>query len=190
MNKYLKKELIKNAFYIGLILLFAAFCTNYIYYKFQNTRNVDYNSKSLDVVYHDNGDKITIDKVTPMTDSVGLSTKGYNLSIKNNLTVPVEYKIRVVDDKELNEKDKDILIPKEDIRISIKDGKSSNKIYNLNELENGILVESEINALGEKDIVIRVWVNKDSVLSVGNEMKYHGIIQVIENDSIAITKVK
>ena len=104
------------------------FCTNYIYYKFQTTRDVDYNSKSLDVVFHDNGDKIKIDKATPMTDSVGLSSKGYNLSLKNNLTVPVDYKIRILDDKELNDKELENLIPKEDIRISIKEGKNTNKI--------------------------------------------------------------
>ena len=105
MNKRLRKEVIKNAIYIGLILLFAAMSTYYIYNRFQTTRDVDYNSKSLDIVYHDSGDKITINKVTPMTDSVGLSTKGYNLSIKNNLTVPVEYKIKIVDDKELTIKE-------------------------------------------------------------------------------------
>ena len=120
MNKRLRKEVIKNVIYIGLILLFAAMSTYYIYNRFQTTRDVDYNSKSLDIVYHDSGDKITINKVTPMTDSVGLSTKGYNLSIKNNLTVPVEYKIKIVDDKELNEIDKDNLISKDNIRISIK----------------------------------------------------------------------
>ena len=162
MNKYLKKELIKNTIYVGLILLFAAAATFYIYNRFQTTRDVDYNSKSLDVVFHDSGDKITINKVTPMTDSVGLSTKGYNLSIKNNLTVPVEYKIKIVDDIELNEIDKDHLISKDNIRISIKEGKNNNKIYNLNELENGILLETEANALEKIDLVIRAWVNKDS----------------------------
>ena len=188
MNKRLRKEVIKNSIYIGLILLFAAMSTYYIYNRFQTTRDVDYNSESLDIVYHDSGDKITINKVTPMTDSVGLSTKGYNLSIKNNLTVPVEYKIKIVDDKELNAIDKDNLISKDNIRISIKEGKSNNKIYNLNELEKGILLESEVGAIKKVDLVIRTWVNKDSTLQPGSDLKYHGIIQVIENDSIAITK--
>ena len=124
MNNHLKKEIIKNTFIVGIILLFASISTYFIYNKFQTTRNVDYNSKSLDIVYHDNGNKITIDKVTPMTDSVGLSSKSYNLSIKNNLTVPVDYKVRVLDDSELDIEDEDNLIPKEDIRISIKEGKN------------------------------------------------------------------
>ena len=188
MNKYLRKELIKNTIFVGLILLFAAVSTFYIYNRFQTTRDVDYNSKSLDIVYHDNGDKITLDKVTPMTDSVGLSTKGYNISIKNNLTIPVDYKIKIVDDKELNEIDKDNLISKDNIRISIKEGKNNNKIYNLNELENGILLGSKVGAVDNVNLVVRIWVNKDSTLQQGTALNYHGIIQVIENDSIAITK--
>ena len=36
MNKYLRKELIKNAIYIGLILLFATIATFYIMWKFWN----------------------------------------------------------------------------------------------------------------------------------------------------------
>lgn len=188
MNKYLRKEIIKNTIYIGLILIFAAFATYKIYNKFQTTRDVDYTSKSLDVVYHDNGDKITIEKVTPMTDSVGLSSKGYNLSLKNNLTVPVEYKIKIVDDKEANEIDKETLVPKDDIKISIKEGKSTNKIYNLNDLEKGILLESKVPAISTIDIVVRVWINKDSTIQPGSDLKYHGIIQVIEDGSIAKTK--
>lgn len=190
MNNHLKKEIIKNTFIVGIILLFASISTYFIYNKFQTTRNVDYNSKSLDIVYHDNGNKITIDKVTPMTDSVGLSSKSYNLTIKNNLTVPVDYKVRILDDAELDIEDEENLIPKEDIRISIKEGKNQNKIYNLNELEKGILLDSSIDALDTNEIYIRVWVNKDSTLVSGSNLKYHGIIQVIENDVVASTREK
>ena len=78
-----KREIIKN--------------TIHIYYKFQGNRNIDFSSESLDVVYHEtSGDKLTISKVTPVTDSVGLSSsKAYNISIKNNLTERVNYKIRI-----------------------------------------------------------------------------------------------
>ena len=185
----LKKEIIKNTFYVGLILCFAAFCTFFIYRKFQTNRDVDFSSKSLDVVFHDNGDKISIDKVIPMTDSVGLSTKGHSLSVKNNLTIPVKYRIKIIDDAELNiEEDPENIIPKDDIRISVKEGKKSIKIYNLNELEKGVLLDSDVNALETERIIIRAWINKDSQLQNGSDMKYHGIIQVIEDGSVAINK--
>lgn len=178
MNR-LKKEIIKNVFYVGLILVFASVCTYFIYNKFQNTRDVDFSSKSLDVVYHDSGDKISINKVIPMTDSVGLSTNAYSLSIKNNLTVGVKYSIVIMNDIDyISETDK--LIPSEDIRISVKDGKKPTEIYNLNELENGVLLKTEIPALAKNDISIRLWVNIDSDLSNISDMKYYGVIKVVE----------
>lgn len=184
MNR-LKIEIIKNTFIVGVILLFAAICTYFIYNKFQTNRDVNFSSKSMDIIYHDNGNKITINKVIPMTDSVGLSTNGYSLSIKNNLTIPVKYKVKIIDDAELNiEEDYEKLIPKEDIRISIKEGKNNNKIYNLVELEKGILLDSELKALDSKNITVRVWIKKDSSLPSGSDMKYHGIIQIIEDTSI------
>ena len=75
-----KKEIIKNTVYITFILLIAVVSTYFIYNKFQKTRTVDFNSASLDVSYHEaSGDRISINKVTPVTDSVGLSSKAYTI---------------------------------------------------------------------------------------------------------------
>ncbi len=58
-----KKEIIKSAIYIALTLLLAIILTYFIYNKFQVKRNIDFNSDSLDVTYHEStGDKITINK--------------------------------------------------------------------------------------------------------------------------------
>lgn len=193
MYKYKrKKELIKNVVYIFIILTIAIVSTYYIYYKFQGDRVVDFNSESLDVTYHETaGDKLTISRVTPVTDSVGLSSKSYMISIKNNLTEKVGYKIKIVDDLEkiVDDQCEEELIPKEDIRISVKVNKKLNKIYNLSELEEGILLDDIIDALGENNISIRLWIRQDSTMPVGSHMHYHGIVQVIEeNDSLAINK--
>ena len=188
----MKKELIKNGIKITLILLFAIVATIYIYNKFENEGNIDYSSDSLDVVYKEKiGDKIDITKVTPVTDSVGLSSKAHTLTIKNNLTVGVKYKIKIVDNKEkiLEDECGNSSMPKEDIRISVKINNKPNKIYNLVELEDGILVDGKIDALKSNNIIIRTWINKDSLLPTGSTMHYHGIIQVIEEDNIlAINK--
>lgn len=173
----LRKEIIKNVIYVGIILLVACFFTYKIYNKFQTNRDVDYNSESLDIVYHDQGDKISITKPIPMTDSVGLSTNGYSISIKNNLTINAYYKIIIEDDPEYSELN---TIPKEDIRISIKINKENNKIYNYNEIEDGLILESELEALKKDDITIRMWINKDSTLPTNTDLQYHGIIKVSE----------
>lgn len=186
-----KREIIKNTIFMAFILILAIIPTHYIYYKFQGNRNIDFSSESLDVTYHEaSGDKLTISKVTPVTDSVGLSSsKAYNITIKNNLTERVNYKIRILQDVEtiIEDECEEYLIPEEDIRISIKVNKKENKIYDLSELEDGLLLENTIEALKSNNIAIRLWVNQDSTLPRGAFLHYHGIIQVVEDDfSIAI----
>lgn len=179
-----KREIIKNVVYISFILLLAVVSTYIIYNKFQETRNTDVSSGSLDIVYHEeSGDKLTIKKVTPVTDSVGLSSKSYSISITNNLTEDVNYVIKVSDDLEIIEEDEcqEFLIPKDDIRISVKANRNDNEIYNLNELEDGVLFNGQINALDTDNISIRVWVRQDSTLQRGAHMHYHGKIKIIEN---------
>lgn len=186
-----RKEFIKNTVYITFILLLAVISTYFIYNKFQNNRNIDFNSDSLDVTYHEaSGDKITIDKITPVTDSVGLSSKAYTITVKNNLTENVRYKVKILDNNEKNEEyDKESLIPKEDIRISVKADKDDTEIYNLDELEDGVLLDNEVEALDTNNISIRVWIKQDSKLPAGSEMYYNGVIQLVEeNSSVAINK--
>lgn len=188
-TKIRKKELIKTGIYVFFILGLALFSTYYIYNKFQGDRNIDFNSESLDVTYHEaTGDKLTLNKVTPVTDSVGLSSKAYLITIKNNLTEKVDYKLRVLDDLKTIEEDncKDNIIPEEDIRISIKANKTT-KIYSLDEIEDNTLLVDTMNALETKNIAIRVWIKQDSILPSGSNMHYHGLMQIVEeNNSIAI----
>ena len=182
-----KKEIIKNVVYLSLIFIIAIVSTYYIYNEFQENRNTDFNSDSLVVTYHESTrDKITIKKVIPVTDSVGLSSKAYNISIKNNLTEKVSYKVQILDDLEAIKEDEceDNLLEKEDIHISVKKDKNENKIYTLSDLEDGVLFSDYINALDTDNISIRIWVSKDSSLPYGAFMHYHGIIQIVESDGI------
>lgn len=184
-----RREIIKNTIYIFFILLLAVVSTYYIYNKFQGARNIDFNSESLDVTYHEKtGDKLTLNKVIPVTDSVGLSSKAYLISIKNNLTEKVNYKLKIVDDLEQIEEDQceGNLITKDNIRISIKENRKNNKIYTLSELEDGLLLDDEIGALEKKNLAIRIWINQDSALPMNAKMHYHGIMQIVEDDKVAV----
>ena len=187
-----KKEVMKNVIYIGIILLIAIISTYKIYYKFQDDRNVNFNSDSFVITFHEKtGDKVNITKVTPVTDSVGLSSNSYSFSIKNNLTEKAHFEVRLVDDLESVTDDNciDKLISKENIKVSIKNGKKDNKIYNLNELEDGVLLSDKISAVEEREISVRVWVDKNSSLPIGSDMHYHGTIKVLEdNGSVAMNK--
>ena len=182
-----KKEIIKSCVYTFFILGLAVVSTYFIYNKFQGVRSVDVTSESIDVTFHETtGDKVGLYKVTPVTDSVGMSSKSYNISIKNNLTENVSYSIKLVDDLEKIVEDgcEDKLIPKSDIRVSVKVKKKENVIYTLNDIENGILLDDEVLALDEANISIRLWVRHDSTLPNGSRMHYHGILQVAEGNNI------
>ena len=178
-----RRETIKNVVYISLILLVAIVSTYLIYDKFVDERKIDSSSEMLEVTYRDNsGNKIAITKVTPLTDSVGLSTTNYGLTLSNNLTEEVNYKIIVKDDIEtiLEDHCEEYQISKENIRISVKVGKNENKIYTLSELVDGVLLEDKIKALDKEEISIRVWVSQNSTLPLGSNIHYHGIVDVID----------
>ena len=182
----MKKLIVKNVIIIGIIILVACFFTYKIYNRFHKERSVDYTSSSLDITFHDkSGEKISITKVTPLSDNLGLSGKPYDFSIKNNLTEPVKVTIKLVDDNETIEKDNCIesSIPKEYIKVSIKENNGKNEVYTMSELTDNILLETEIKALDEQNYTVRVWVASE-IETTNFDLHYHGKIQIIENDSI------
>lgn len=190
-----RRETIRNVVYISLILLVAIVSTYLIYDKFVDERKIDSSSEMLEVTYRDNsGNKIAITKVTPLTDSVGLSTTNYGLTLSNNLTEEVNYKIIVKDDIEtiLEDHCEEYQISKDDIRISVKVGKNENKIYTLSELVYGVLLEDKIKALDKEEISIRVWVSQNSTLPLGSNIHYHGIVDVIDYipDDVVVSSEK
>ena len=179
-----RKQRIKSAIIICFILGLAVFATYHIYYKFQNERSIDYSSESLDITFHEEtGDKVTLSRVTPVTDSVGLASQSYTFTIKNNMTIPVNYTVKLVDDLEMVFEDgcSEYQMPKDIIRVAIKDNKKTG-IYNLEELNEGILVQTKIKPLKEEEYTIRVWTKQDTTLQAGAVRHYHGKIQIVEDD--------
>lgn len=186
-----RKFIMKNIIIMSFILLLAVFATYHIYYKFQEERNIDYSSDSLDVTFHEkSGDKIDITKLTPVTDAIGLSSNAYALSIKNNLTEPVSYKLKILDDIDgiINDSCGQQQIPKELIKVAIKETNAKIKILNLSEIENNIIETDTLAALGEKKYTIRVWITNEQAVTVNPNLHYHGIIQVLENDTSLAAK--
>lgn len=179
-----KKTLIKNVTYIIAILALAIIATYNIYYHFIGATDIDYSSESLDITFHEkNGAKVTITKAVPVSDSVGLSSPAYTFTIKNNLTEPVDYQIKLTEDLDAVLKDlcAETQLPKELLRVSIKSGKEKNIIFTVSDLEGGILEIGTMQALEEKDFSVRLWLNNSETVNIINDSHYHGIIQVVEN---------
>lgn len=180
-----RKERLKSALIICFILAIAIFATHHIYYKFQNERNTDYSSESLDITFHEEtGDKVALTRVTPVTDAVGLSSQSYTFTIKNNMTIPVDYTIKLVDDLEMVFEDNcgEIEMPKDIIRVAIK-SEEKTEIYTLSELEDGVLETDKIKPLNEEEYTIRVWTTQNTTLQAGSTRHYHGKIQIVEDEN-------
>lgn len=180
-----RKERLKSALIICFILAIAIFATHHIYYKFQNERNTDYSSESLDITFHEEtGDKVTLTRVTPVTDAVGLSSQSYTFTIKNNMTIPVDYTIKLVDDLETVFEDNcgEIEMPKDTIRVAIK-SEEKTEIYTLSELEDGVLEIDKIKPLDKEEYTIRVWTTQNTTLQAGSTRHYHGKIQIVEDEN-------
>ena len=186
-----KRYFFRNGLLMGIIILLAVFSTYIIYNMFNKERHVNYISKSLDIVFHEKtGAQINITKITPVVDAVGLSSKGYSFTVTNNLTIPITFKIKLVDDKKQIKLDncKEDIIPKDNIKLSInaKNNKDS-EIQTIDMIEDNIVGEYTLPALASYDYTIRVWIKNDTELVSGSKKHYHGLIQIAElDDSIAI----
>ena len=155
MLKYRKKEILIIIF----ILSFALVATYYIYYKFKDSRDLKYDSDTLDVIYHEkSGDKVDITKITPVTDSVGLSSKTYSFTIKNNTNTSLRYSISILDDMDevISDQCEDKQIPKNLIRLSIHGEGEQNNIYTLSDLVNGKVLSRIIKANQEKEYTMKM----------------------------------
>lgn len=179
MFKYRKKELVIITFLLALVLV----STYFIYYKFKNSTDIKYDSDTLDVTFHgDKGDRVDFYKVTPVTDSVGLSSKEYSFTIKNNTNKTLEYSINIVDNNEFIQEDycKDTQIPKNIIKFSIRNEKEDNSIYALNNLINGNVLTRKIKPRDKEKYTMRFWTTRDTNISTGTKLHYHGIIEVVD----------
>ena len=92
-------------------------------------------------------------------------------------------------DKILAQNCEGITIPKDEIKVSIKEENEETKIYKLSEIEEtGILISTKAKALEEKKFIIKIWVSNETTLPSGSIHHYHGLIQVIENDTTLAIK--
>ena len=180
----MKRELIKNGFIVGIIVLFACIATHTIYYRFHEKSSVDYSSKSLEVVFHEeDGNKITLDKAVPLTDNLGLASNSYTFTVTNNLTEDVPIKIKLVKDKIAYEEDKCKEIPEKFLKVSIKENGKKNVMHLVTELEDEVVLNTNIKALKQNNYTVRIWTTQDFD-STDNNLHYHGELQVVENDNI------
>ena len=177
--KYRKREVLMVIF----IFLFAIITTKYIYDKFNGSSNVDYNTDTLDVTFHEkSGADVNILKVTPVTDSVGLSSKAYKFTIKNNTNSSIKYSINLKQNDELIKKDNclESQIPTNIVRFSIHKNDEKNNIYTVSDLVNGHILSRIIKANKSEEYTMRFWTVNNNAIPTGAKLHYHSTIDVVD----------
>lgn len=180
-KKLQRKMMIKSGIFIFVILLFACISTYSIYNRFKDTRDEILSSESLEVAFHNKeGNNVSLTKVNPVTDAVGLSSKSYTFTIKNNTNKKVRYVIKIKEDKAtIEEDDCEGVIPFNIIKTGIHSEGEVSNIYNLDDLEDGIIVNRIIGAKKEINYTVRFWISQNS-LAISNNFHFHGMLEVEE----------
>lgn len=185
--KLRKKEIVVIAF----IFIFALVATYKIYYKFESSRSVKYNTKTIDTTFHEKtGSEVNLTKLTPVTDAVGLTSHAYTFTIKNNTTTNLKYSITIEDNEEkiLEDECLEYQIPHNLIKFSIHKKGEKNNIYTLSNLVNGEVLTRIIKAGQEEEYTMRFWISGES-LQTGAKLHYHGNIKVNDlGTQVAISK--
>ena len=181
-RKAMNKMLIKTTIFIAIIIGLALFSTYKIYNKYVGQRDKIKNSPSLEVTYHGkNGETVDFTKIKPVTDSVGLSSSPYKITIKNNTTKKVKYRIVLKQNKDKYTEHEcgEYKIPENIIKLGIhKKGKVSD-ISTLDDLEDDILDKGTIGPQDSIDYTIRFWISQNNLIQDA-DMHYHGIIEIEE----------
>ena len=180
-KKLQRKMMIKSGVFIFVILLFACISAYSIYNRFKDTRDEILSSESLEVAFHNKeGNNVSLTKVNPVTDAVGLSSKSYTFTIKNNTNKKVRYVIKIKEDKAtIEEDDCEGVIPFNIIKTGIHSEGEVSNIYNLDDLEDGIIVNRIIGAKKEINYTVRFWISQNS-LAISNNFHFHGMLEVEE----------
>ncbi len=178
-----KKEMKKNFIFITFILILATVSTYLIYTNVKEERDKILKMKSLEVTYHEKtGNKVTITKLTPVTDYVGLASTPYTFTIKNNTNSWVKYKVKLVKDNDTikEEECSDTLIPLNLIKVGIHEKGEVSKIYNLDDIEKNIIAVGTIAPRQSETYTVRVWVS-GNIIATDKNLHYHGLIKIEEN---------
>jgi len=180
---YYRKQMIKSGIIIAFILGFALVATHFIYYRFKDTRDQVSVSSSLEVTFHEKaGDKVSLLKVAPVSDSVGQSSHAYTFTIKNNLDRPVLYSVKLVKDLETMVEDlcEDRQMPLSIIKGVIRRDKEEHQLFMLSDLKDNTIVSRKLKGKESVSYTLRFWTGSSS-LPLESDLHFHGRLQVVEN---------
>ena len=136
----------------------------------------------MEVVFHEkNGNEISLDKFTPVTDAIGLSSPSYTFTVINNTDKKVKYSIKLVATKKKIQQDNcdNKQIPKELLKLSFRIDHQTPVAYVLSEFPNDVIYEDSLKPNSSEDYSIRLWA-MNSNFTLDKTSHYHALIEVVE----------
>ena len=125
--------------------------------------------------------EISLDKFTPVTDAIGLSSPSYTFTVRNNTDKEVKYSIKLIANNKKIQHDncENKQIPRELLKLSFRKDHQSPVAYVLSEFPNDIIYEDSLKPNSSEDYSIRLWA-MNSNFTLDKTSHYHALIEVIE----------
>ncbi len=180
--KYQRRHLIKTGILCAFILGFALVSTYFIYHKFYGKNDQVYQEENLRITFHEKeGNKVTIQKITPVTDSVGLSTSPYSLTLENHTDHSVRYIISLEnDEKTISDCGCiDNGIPYSIIKLGVHSSKKTLEPKLLSDIPNLAVYQSTLKKGEKEDVELRLWIDRTST-DINRDGHYHAQMIVKE----------
>ncbi len=177
MEKTYKKKYLTFliGFFIGLIGFASAFFM-YISIKPPIEINYDVGDISDDreggLAFNSIDESIYLENIIPTLDKFGVEEKGFSFSIKNNNLKAINYELKLLDDNST--------IPNRDIRYQLIKNNQIQGIYTLS--SDGVVEVATIDSKSEVNYTIKLWLDYNSEIKVGELKKKISVIERDEND--------
>ncbi len=182
--KYYRRHKIKVFIICAFILGFALVSTYLIYDKFSKTNDHIYRDENLKITFHEKTEnRVTIDKITPVTDAVGRASDPYSFTLENHTDHTVRYMVSIEkDDEKITECGCiDNGIPYSLIKVAVNTSKTKIEPRLFSNIPNQMVYQATLKQGEMEDISLRLWIDKDST-DINRDGHFHGLIVVNEQN--------
>lgn len=180
LSKIMSREIKWIIFSIFLVLMlmistaYAIFSTTV---KSENYNTITVGTLKIDFSENKDGNVINLNGVYPESDEEGAKEKPYTFTITNAGTLDASYKIRIVNDTDMIEKDdcQNNLLDFSDIKVKV--GNDNSFLLSDKDSNDYVVAEGVIASQSQANYDIRMWIKENASNNVLGK-HYHGKIIV------------
>lgn len=171
------KWIIFSIFLILMLMISTAYAIFSTTVKSKDYNTVTVGTLKIDFSENQDGNTINLNGAYPESDEDGSKEKPYKFTITNTGTLDASYKIRIVNDTDMIEKDgcQNNLLDFSDIKIKV--GNNDGFLLSDKDSNNYIVAEGVVASSSQANYDIRMWIKENASNNVLGK-HYHGKIVV------------